>query len=346
MNSQRHIIDARVVSAVASAKGTSNVLNVLCHTQPCPLSDEVNNVPTAFVPIITALQHNFEPNNERYIEVTHAVPRKFDMAHLPTSPVGTPSQSEAGDYFSMMVYSKAVIAVDHQNASSNSYPSSPRPVVAPSSVGVSILERFIPPSTTSEYLDIFSNDGPSVLVDRLYELSPAGGRLIFIYPTSTGANTFTSKYLGPLLDPLLRTMVGVHGLSADLGADIGKMAAVDHMLPFQATTDKIKALLRKLSRGNSLGRTVPKYSIEDARSEKVHIGRAVWTSWWIHQEAPRIRETMNRYFQRAIRLPQRDTTAGTLVREILAGVESRAYVNYDAEREGIEVGVFILRRTA
>ena len=334
------------MSAVASAKGTSNVLNVLCHTQPCPLSEDVNNVPTAFTPIITALQTNVEPNHDRYIEVTHAVPRKFDMAHLPTSPVGTPSQTDGGDYFSLGVYSKAVIAVDHQNASNTSYPSSPRPVVAPSSVGVSILERFIPPTTTSEYLDLFSNDGPSVLVDRLYELSSAGGRLIFIYPTLSGANTFTSKYLGPLLDPLLRTMVGVHGLSADLGADVGKMAVVDHMLSYSQTSDKIKILLRKLSRGSSLGRSVPKYSMEAARCEKVEIDRAVWASWWVHQEATRIRETMNRYFQRAIRLPQRDITAGTLVREILDGVGSRAYANHNARREGIEVGVFILKRTA
>ncbi len=334
------------MSAVASAKGTSNVLNVLCHTQPCPLSEDVKNVPTAFIPIITALQSNVESNNERYIEVTHVVPRKFDMARLPTSPVGTPSQSEAGDYFSMMVYSKAVIAVDHHSASNNSYPSSPHPVVAPSSVGVSILERFIPPTTTAEYIDLFSTDGPSILVDRLYELSPDGGSLIFIYPTANGATTFTSKYLGPLLDPLLRTMVGVHGLSADLGADVGKMPVVDHMLSYDNMARKLGILLRKLSRSGSLGRSVPKYTFVQSCRENVHIDRMAWASWWIHQEAPRIREVMNRYFQRAVRLPQRDITAGTLVREILDGVESRAYAEYDAEREGIEVGIFILKRTA
>lgn len=334
------------MSAVASTKGTSNVLNVLCHTQPCPLSDDVINVPTAFTPIITGLQDSFEPTNERYIEVTHAVPRKFDMARLPTSPVGTPSHQEAGDYFSMMVYSKAVIAVDHHSASSNPYPSSPHPVVAPSSVGVSILERFIPPTTTAEYIDLFSNDGPSVLVDRLYELSSDGGSLIFIYPTSNGASTFTSKYLGPLLDPLLRTMVGVHGLSADLGADVGKMAVIDHMLSFENMGRKLTILLGKLNRGGSLGRSKPKYALVHKKCENVQIDRKAWTNWWIHQEASRIREVLNRYFQRAVRLPQRETTAGTLVREILEGVETRAYTDYDAEREGIEVGVFIVKRTA
>ena len=306
----------------------------------------MKDVPTAFTPIITALQNNIESNNRRYIEVTHAVPRKFDMARLPTSPVGTPNQNEASDYFSMMVYSKAVIAVDHHSASNSSYPSSPHPVVPPSSVGVSILERFIPPTTAAEYVDLFTTDGPSVLVDRLYELSPDGGSLIFVYPTAHGANTFTSKYLGPLLDPLLRTMVGVHSLSADLGADVGKMAVVDHMSSFETMTRRITMLLRKLNRGSSLGRFVPKYTLVQSHRENVQIERDVWKHWWIQQEAPRIREVMNRYFQRAVRLPQRDTTAGSLVREILDGVESRAYAEYDADREGIEVGVFILKRTA
>lgn len=336
----------QTVSSIISSRGTSNVLNVLCHTQPCPLSKDVTNVPTAFAPIITALQSNPESNNGRYIEVTHAVPRRFDMARLPTSPVGTPSQPDAGDYFSMMVYSKAVIAVDHHSASNNPYPSSPHPVVAPSSVGVSILERFIPPTTTAEYIDLFSTDGPSVLVDRLVELSPDGGNLIFVYPTANGASNFTSKYLGPLLDPLLRTMVGVHGLSADLGADVGKMTAVDHMSSFENMTKKIAVLLRKLNRGSSLGRSNPKYTLVQSRRENVPVERDVWKNWWVTQEAPRIREVMNRYFQRAVRLPQRDMTAGTLVREILDGVESRSYAEYDPEREGIEVGVFILKRTA
>ena len=303
-------------------------------------------MPTAFSPIITGLQNIVGSNNGRYIEVTHAVPRKFDMARLPTSPVGTPNQDEAADYFSMMVYSKAVIAVDHHSASNNSYPSSPHPVVPPSSVGVSILERFIPPTTSAEYVDLFSTDGPSVLVDRLCELSPDGGSLIFVYPTSNGANTFTSKYLGPLLDPLLRTMVGIHSLSADLGADVGKMAVVDHMLSFEQMTRKLGTLLRKLNRGSSLGRSVPKYTLVQSRRETVQVDREVWKHWWVQQEAPRIREVMNRYFQRAVRLPQRDTTAGSLVREILDGVESRAYAAHDADREGIEVGVFILKRTA
>lgn len=79
----------------------------------------------------------------------------------------------------------------------------------------------------------------------------------------------------------------------------------------------------------------------------MQLKRKAWTEWWIHQETPRVREVMNRYFQRAVRLPQsKETTAGTLVREIMSGVENRGYAEYDARREGIEVGLFVIKRTA
>lgn len=251
------------------------------------------------------------------------------------------------DYFNMSVFSKAVIAVDHHTASNASVPSSPHPVVAPSSVGVSLLERFVPPTNLQEYLDLFSRDSPSVLVDRLVELTPDDGRLIFIYPTAHGAATFASRYLGPLLDPILRTMVGIHELTADMGAEVGKMAVVEHMDAFEKTAQKINFLLRHMNRGNSRSGPPPKYFLEYSSKETVQLERKAWTEWWMHQETPRIREVMNRYFQRAVRLPQsKEITAGSLVREILTGVGNRAYADYDAPREGIEVGVFVIRRTA
>ena len=295
------------------------------------------------------MQAKLEDTPGRYIEVTHAVPSNFNMARLPTSPVGTPMSFGAGelDYFNMSVFSKAVIAVDHHTASHASVPSSPHPVVAPSSVGVSLLERFVPPTNLQEYLDLFTRDSPSVLVDRLVELTPENGSLIFIYPTAYGAATFASRYLGPLLDPLLRTMVGIHELTADMGAEVGKMAVVEHMDAFERTVQKINVLLRHMNRGSPRSGPAPKYFLEHSSKETVQLERKAWTEWWMHQETPRIRQVMNRYFQRALRLPQsKEITAGSLVREILIGVENRAYADYDAPREGIEVGVFVIRRTA
>lgn len=326
------------------------MLNVLCHSQPCPLSDEAIPTPSILSFVINSLQTKFESIPGRYIEVTHAVPIKFNMAWLLTSPVGTPNMASSGgsvDYFNMTVFSKAVIAVDHHDSSNSSVPSSPHPVVPPSSVGLALLERFIPPTTLQEYLDLFASDSPSVLVDRLVELSPDNGSLIFIYPTVTGAVSFASRYLGPLLDPLLRTMVGIHELTADLGAHVGKMAVVEHMIAFEKMAQKIRQLLRHMNRGSQRGGAPPKYVLVQSSKQTVQVERKAWTEWWMNQETPRIRDVMNRYFQRALKLPQsKEITAGSLVREILIGVENRAYAEYDAPREGIEVGVFVIRRTA
>jgi hypothetical protein len=43
---------------------------------------------------------------------------------------------------------------------------------------------------------------------------------------------------------------------------------------------------------------------------------------------------------------KKDATAATLVQEVLDGVRTRKYADYDEERKGIEVGVFVIKRTA
>lgn len=338
-----------LVSEISTGGGPPHVINVLCHTQPCPASEEITSAPTAFASLAVALQAKVETIQGCYIEVTHALPVKFNMARLPTSPVGTPSVTALGvgqsDYFSMTVFAKAVVAVDHHENSNPSVPSSPHPVVPPSTVGVALLERFIPPRTTQEYLDLFTPESPSVLVDRLVELSPENGTLIFIYPTLEGASSFVSRYLRPLLDPLLRTMVGIHELSANVAVEMGKMVAVNHMLPFGKMTRKIAMLLKHINNATQRG-PAPNYSLLHCSKQVVPLERQAWTEWWIHQETPRIRDGMNRYFQRAVRLPQsKEVTAGSLVREILNGVQNRMYEKTDPSRDGVEVGIYVIRRT-
>ena len=322
---------------------TSNVLYTLCHTQPCPLSGETTTDPTAFNLLVTTLQGKLEQG--QFIEITYAVPPKFNMNLLPKSPMATPNLTSASgevDYFSMNVFSKAVVAVDHSAAINSSVPSSPRPVVAPSTVGITCLERYIPPSSTHEYKDLFSTDGPSVLVDRLTELSANGGNLIFIYPTNFGASTFTSKYLNPLLDPLLRTMIQIHGLSADLGKNVGTMAAVSKMLAYEHMIRKIHLLFRKL--GNMAHH--PRFTLVQSSKETVLLERKVWMEWWLAQETPRIREEVRSYYKRGSRLPQgKEKTESALVWEIMDGVQMREYDDPNAGREGIEVGVFVIKRT-
>lgn len=321
---------------------SNNIVVTLCHAQPCPLSTGNEAGPNAFKPLIATLQTKLEPG--QFIEITYAVPPKFNMELLPQSPMATPNATSGeGDYFSMNVFSKAVAAVDHSTAINSSIPSSPRPVVPPSTVGITCLERFIPPSTAQEYADLFSIDRPSVLVDRLTELSPQGGSLIFIYPTHFGAATFTSKYINPLLDPLLRTMIQIHGLSADLGRDVGTMAAVPQMLAFEPMTRRVNTLLRKLGRLTQH----PQYTVVQCSKETVDLERDVWMEWWTHQETPRIKEVMKNYFKRGSRLPQsKEKTESALVWEILDKMKVRQYAPYDPPTERIEVGVFVIKRTA
>lgn len=337
----------------------NNVINVLCHSQPCPLSNQtvettsLPNTTSAFGSLLSAIQNKVDSTG-CYIDIVHAVPIKFNMGQIPNSPATTPGTQNTAqhDYFNMNTFSKAVVAIGHNEALETSIPSSPRPVVPPASVAVSLLERFIPPSTAEEYLHLFANDAPSALANRLFELSPQKGSLIFIYPTSLGASTFASTYLGPLLHPLLRTMVSIHNLSMDFGAGVGNIPAVDQMLPFDRMVQKLNLLLRKLSRGTS---TVqhrlapnPRYTLVEKSSQVVQLDRKVWTEWWVQQESGRIRTVVERYLKRGSMMPVgKDVTAATLVQEVLDGVRStRSYAEYDEAREGIEVGVFVIKRTA
>lgn len=360
---------------------TNYVVYTLCHTQPCPLTNIVvkpkdeNRAPT-FIgdmkvpvqttetvgPVTTTFQlieaaiHDSADPGGLYIDITYAVPVKFNMNHIPNSPVTTPNIGASGaDYFSMNVFPKAVVAMDHHHALNTSVPSSPHPVVAPSSISVSLLERFIPPSSTEEYLHLFAMDAPSVLVDRLVELSPRGGMLVFIYPTLQGATTFASQHLGPLLDPLLRNMVGLYKLSADFAYGVGKAAAVNQMLPYEKMLRKISYLLRQLERGvTAPHRPKPKYKIVHSNPQIVPLERKEWTQWWVHQESERIAKVVRSYFNKGLMLPHKmnasgnieDVTASDLVREVCDGVKERPYAEWDAAREGIEVGVFVVKRTA
>ena len=291
-----------------------------------------------------------------FISITHAVPRRFPLTNLPTSPPGTPNVAvgrDQEDYFSMNVFSSAVPLTDRYETTNKvvsefSAPPSPCLAVPPASVDVALLERFIPPSTVQEYLDLFTHTGPSVLVDRLIELSNENGTLIFIYPTRAGAKTFNSKYLGPILDPILRTMVVIHSLSADVGISLGSMAVADHLQEFEIMKRKLTFLLRKLNRGS--GQVSPAaYSLMYSSKEVVHVDRKVWADWYAQQETPRIRDVMTRYFQRAQRLPeQQGINSAVLVREIIDGISKRKYIEGQepGEKDGMEVGVFVIRRQA
>jgi len=345
------------VSGISASSNSSYAIRVLSHALPCPSSDASLSAASTFTNIITAIQAELQPTQRPYINVTHAVPSKFSLTNLPSSPPGTPNLSQGGeDYFNMTVFASAVPVIDHHDTSrgltSSPAPSSPCPIVPPASVHVALVERYIPPSSVQEYLDLSSATGPSALVDRLVELAPDGGSMLFIYPTKRGAHTFATEYLGPILDPLLRSIVVLHKLSADVGLTLGKMAAVEHMVEFEIMKKKINLLLRKLNRGNISQTGGPataifkgSYNLVYSGTQDVPLDRKVWTDWWAQQETLRIRDVMGRYFKRAQRLPEdTDITSAVLVREIIDGVMSRPYGDAPAPTAGVEVGVFVIQR--
>ncbi|KAF2020144.1 hypothetical protein BU24DRAFT_431684 [Aaosphaeria arxii CBS 175.79] len=329
-----------LTSDVSSARHDS--IKVLSHALPSPsLTGHL------FAQIISAI-HERTTTSTSWINVFHAVPGRFTLADLPKSPPSTPGQVVGGDeYFTSKIFDTAVAVPDYQ-LDARLLPPSPRPVVPPGSVNVSVVERYIPPTNENEFVEMFSmRGGHSLLLDRLIEVSPDNGRLLFIYPTRTGAQTFMRSYLGPVLDPLLRSMTIVHDLSSDLSKSLGPMKAVDRLPEYVQLDTRLRAFCNQLNQDeNHLRTSGSTYSIIHASREEIVIDRASWAKdWWIKQEKPRIREAVTRYFRKAKVLP-RDTsmTPSNLIQEILDGVANRECERLVQPR-GIEVGVFVIQKS-
>lgn len=290
-----------------------------------------------------------------WINVFHAIPGRFNLADIPTSPPSTPGPAVGGeDYFTQKVFDSAVSISDYQEDMSL-LPRSPRPVVAPHSIDVSIVERYIPPSTSNEFTNMFDPNGPSILVDRLIELSPNNGTLLFIYPTRKGAQTFMRDYLGPILDPLLRTMVVVHGLSSDLSRTLGSMISVDQLFDYETLQRRMAALCTKLTHRRTIaGRFYerqPRFSLTHASKQYVKLDRDAWArDWWTKQEKPRIRDTLTRFTQDVQKMTssgysERAVTPTELVQQLLDGVIRKPYQHGQDPESGVEVSVFVINRT-
>lgn len=266
----------------------------------------------------------------------------------------TASNDAQEDYFNTsVVYSSAVAVINRhekflKHTLAPSLNSSPCLAVPPCTIDFALLERYIPPSTAEEVNDLFTLTGPSAVVDRLIELRPGGGTLLFIYPTKVGAQIFTKQHLGPILDPVLRNIIFTRGLSADIGINVSKIAAVDHLLEFEAMKGKINNLLLQLNDPQSKQQWQNgNYALVHSSKEAVHIERNVWTEWFVKQETPRIRQITTEYFNRTTRLPQdQHTNYAVLTREIVEGLAKREYgeEGEPGKDAGIEVGIFVVRR--
>ncbi|KAK1140823.1 hypothetical protein N8T08_009819 [Aspergillus melleus] len=352
-------IDA-AVSSLPFSNARGEAVKVVSQMLPYPRPAD-KSVPTSedvFAGLIQAVQHRLQHGQSPYINITHAVPEQFNLSNLPCSPPTTPrSMFPADDYFNSTVFSSAAVVSAYHDFRGPIKPKAshfPMPIVPPFSVHISVLERYIPPSSAQEYKDLFQPHRPSFLVDRLCELSPDGGSLLFIYPTRRGGSTFKSQFLGPILDPLLRQLVVVNELSADIGRYLGKLASVSYMEDFDTMRDSLAQLCDHLSSSTS------RFSIADARKGSARPDRNVWTEWYIHQEKSRIKDVLSLYWQNGRRLPasksvsnqttnymlqDKEVTSAMLLGEILDGIRKRPYGEEMEPRDGIELGVFVIRRS-
>ncbi|KAK3070637.1 hypothetical protein LTS18_015049, partial [Coniosporium uncinatum] len=214
--------------------GDSHYVRILSHALPLPSATG-----HCFPAVVNSIHEEIAPK-PTVIQLFHAVPGRLTLSDIPASPPTTPGPAIGGDdYFTSKQFDSAVPVTDYQ-ADTLVLPPGTKPAVPPSSVNVSVVERYIPPTSPNEFAGMFSITRRSLLRDRLVELSPDNGTLMLVYPTRTGGRTFMDEYLGPILDPLLRSMVVIHGLSANLSSTLGPMKAVDEMLEYDKMQMKLE----------------------------------------------------------------------------------------------------------
>lgn len=328
-NSSMLPASAASAPAVAAAAGQpfSPALAARCHSKvkehsgsstPTGLIGVEDGVTTALHTLTNGIQRRYSNDESKrvYIHVSHAISPHIPLNRLPSTPsMGSggfgvsfdgPSVGGAGGYFSPSVFNSIVVAP----GSSTSTPgagilsvstSSPNPILPPSSLHLTLLERYIPPTSRQEDEDMFSPTS-SIFLDRMFELSPNGGSLLFIYPTKTGAKDFDKQYLGPILDPLLRKLMVLYMLREDLLWGIRNMAAIDGMKEFDGLKWELQKICRRLSsksNGGSnrfSGRPNTIFKLVHASKENIPLNDNSWREWWTQQEQLRIREAVKKHF--------------------------------------------------
>jgi hypothetical protein len=336
------------VSSTGKFPTQNSTVNVVAHVLPLPAEDSSPHH-AVFEATIQKIQGRHAPSNQPYITITHAVPQKFDLNSLPTSPPATPNLvREGGDYFNQYTFAHAAVVPAYHaptrglSASTNT---SPHPIVPPRSVQVAILERYIPPSSVQEYNDLFATHGRSALLDRLSELSIDCGTLLFICPTKAGGRTFSDSYLSPILTPNLLQIVNLNRLVWNLAEEIGRMAAIPMMNEFDVMKTKINTLCKSLSERPSTS-AGSRFELVYSSRGSVPLDQATWREWYIEQEKGRIREVLTSYWKQGRRLPgDTEVTDATIARAIIDGLRKGVKDARPASGEGVEVGVFVIKRS-
>lgn len=353
-NPDRLPASAAAAPAVAAAAGQqfSPAITARCHSRaragsgsstPNGLIRADDGVTTALHILTRNIQRRYSNDGTKrvYIHVSHAISPSVPLNRLPSTPplngsVGSPggffgggcdttpggSMGGGGGYFSPSVFNSIVVAPESAPSTptigmglqSNTIPP-PNPILPPFSLHLTLLERYIPPTSIAEDASMFSISS-SIIVDRLHELSPQGGSLLFIYPTRTGARHFDRQYLGPVLDPLLRKLMVLYMLRDDLLWSIRNMGAIDKMAEFEGLHRKLErfcsGFIRAINEESMRGKERPiaqgfkpqhDSSYPKTRVRLVHAQKATiqlndnsWREWWSQQEQLRIREAVKRHY--------------------------------------------------
>lgn len=290
-----------------------------------------------------------------WVNVFHAIPGKFNIQDLPRSPPTTPGPAIGGeDYFTQKVFDSAVSIADYQQDLSQ-LPRSPCPVVPPNSVDISIVERYMPASSANEFATMFETNGPSILVDRLIELSPNNGSLLFIYPTRTGAEMFMREYLGPILDPILRGFAVTESFSAELNSSLSSMVSVDQLPEYEDLLHRMRVLCARLSQRGSAAERFhgrrPQLTLSYYSKQYVELSREAWAPLWTKQEKLRLRAALVRHSMEMQKIPKKHhngdrRSASDLIQELLRNVEEKGYEPGREPAHEVEVSVFVITRSA
>ena len=164
---------------------------------------------------------------------------------------------------------------------------------------------------------------------------------------------FKRDYLGPILEPLLRSICIVHGIPLEAGKKVAEMLAVNRMLEYSEFRARLQAFCNTLNDGSlaherNHGRGV-KFSVEYASKQEMLLPKEVWAAhWYTKQEKPRISHILNSFFSKGSeskKLPdEQDITAPNLVKEILDRVSKDSYTRGEPTK-GVEFGVYVVKKS-
>lgn len=320
-------------------------------SQALPVPSAPGHCATAIVQVV---RMKTLPTKLIFITMMHAIPGSLKLSDLPQTPPTTPGPVVGGDsYFSASVFDVAVPSLEYNEDNAASRMIREHYLSAPESVELSIVERYIPPNSAKEAISMFHLYGHSLVVDRLVELSPRGGCLLFNYPTKTGATTFQSRHLGPALTNTIRHISGAYGLKQDFAMRIDQSPGLEDLVEFSEMAPLVRQLLLDLNNGvpaaaDRLRGRPAGFELVYAEAHEVEMDASVWVDWWIKENKQRIRDAVADYFrhnppQNVLLVQRLDMSVENVVRQLFEGVEKRALASSPSEK--IEVGVFVIKRS-